>query len=145
MSNQPHPQRYTSEEILADKDIAFYNIPERVSSGMPIHYIIADEEWGWMNFVEGKYSIHDYIMKNLEWVDPEDPEAELQVAVLTISCADELSRALDAEQLCCSFLVPLHVVENSFDVLCFQSPQRDRFPVRFLPQVCRRGRSLLQS
>ena len=94
---QPHPHRYTSEEILADKDIAFYNIPERVSSGMPIHYIIADEEWGWMEFVEGKYTIHDYIMENLTWVDPEDPEAEFQVAVLTITCADELSRALDAD------------------------------------------------
>tara|TARA_B100001057_G_scaffold491588_1_gene582168 strand:- start:6260 stop:7156 length:897 start_codon:yes stop_codon:yes gene_type:complete len=94
---QPHPHRYTSEEILADKDIAFYNIPERVSSGMPIHYILADEEWVWMNFIEGKYSIHDYIMENLEWVDPDDPEAEYQVAVLTISCADELSRALDAD------------------------------------------------
>jgi len=97
MSNQPHPHRYTSEEILSDKDIAFYNIPERVSSGMPIHYIIADEEWGWMKFVEGKYTIHDYIMENLTWVDPDDPEAEFQVAVLTINCADELSRALDAD------------------------------------------------
>lgn len=96
---QPHPHRYTSEEILADKDIAFYNIPERVSSGMPIHYILADEEWGWMEFVKGKYAIQDYIMKNLEWVDPDDPEAEFQVAVLTISCADELSRVLDAD--CC--------------------------------------------
>ncbi|GFD77284.1 hypothetical protein KUL118_01460 [Tenacibaculum sp. KUL118] len=94
---QPHPHRYTSEEILADKDIAFYNIPERVSSGMPIRYILADEEWGWMEFVEGKYSIHDYIMENLEWVDPDDPEAENQVPVLTITCADELSRALDAD------------------------------------------------
>lgn len=94
---QPHPHRYTSEEILADKDIAFYNIPERVSSGMPIHYILADEEWGWMEFVKDKYTIHDYIMENLTWVDPDDPEAEFQVAVLTITCADELSRALDAD------------------------------------------------
>ena len=75
-----------------------YEIPDKVScSGSPIEYVLTDAEWGWMEFVEGKYTIHDYIMENLTWVDPDDPEAEYQVAVLTISCADELSRALDAD------------------------------------------------
>lgn len=92
-----HP-RYTSEDILANEDIWMYEIPDKVScSGSPIEYVLTDAEWGWMEFVEGKYTIHDYIMENLTWVDPDDPEAEYQVAVLTISCADELSRALDAD------------------------------------------------
>ena len=94
-----HP-RYTSEDILSNEDIWIYEIPEKVSSfGSPIEYVLTDGEWGWMEFVKGKYAVHDYIMKNLEWVDPDDPEAEFQVAVLTISCADELSRVLDAD--CC--------------------------------------------
>jgi hypothetical protein len=92
-----HP-RYTSEDILANEDIWMYEIPEKVSCfGSPIEYVLTDEEWGWMEFVKDKYTIHDYIMENLTWVDPDDPEAEYQVAVLTITCADELSRALDAD------------------------------------------------
>lgn len=92
-----HP-RYTSEDILSNEDIWMYEIPEKVSCfGSPIEYVLTDGEWGWMNFVEGKYSIHDYIMENLEWVDPDDPEALDLIPVLTITCADELSRALDAD------------------------------------------------
>ena len=91
-------KRYTSEQILADKDLAFYEIAEKVcSSGITIEYVLDDSERGWMEFVKDKYTIYDYIMKNLKWVDLEDPETGTQVAVLTISCADELSRALDAD------------------------------------------------
>ena len=94
---QPQPHRYTSPQILADKDIAFYEIPEKLSSGTPIEYVLDDAEWGWMNFVKGKYTIHDYIMGNLTWVEPDDPEEPAFIAVLTIRDADELSRALDAD------------------------------------------------
>ena len=98
MNNQPKLTRYTSQQILADKDIAFYEIAERVcSSAIPIEYVLDDAEWGWMEFVKGKYTIHDYIMENTKWEEPEDPEAPDLIPVFTIACADELSRALDAD------------------------------------------------
>lgn len=91
------PTRYSSEQLLADKDIAFYEIPEKLSSGIPIEYVLTLSEWGWMDFVKGKYTIHDFILENTKWEEPEDPEEPAGLPVLTIACRDELSRALDAD------------------------------------------------
>lgn len=89
--------RYTSDQLEANRDMAFYEAPEMAGSGIPLEYVVTGAELQWLDFVKGKYAIYDYVMANLKWEEPEDPEDPAQVPVLTISCADELSRALDAD------------------------------------------------
>lgn len=90
--------RYTSEQLKADEDLWLYEIPEMVSSsGMTIEYVLTEGELGWLDFVKGKYTIHDYLTENIVLVEPDDPEEPDCIPVLRLNDADALSRALDAD------------------------------------------------
>lgn len=78
-------QQYTSSQILNDKsDSVLYEIQESVcSSCKGITYVMTDGELQWLDFIKGKYSIADYIQRNLS------------DSILTISDNYELSIELD--------------------------------------------------
>src|SRR6056297_1202639 len=55
---------YTSEEILQSEDL--YDIQDNASMGITIKYQLTKDELQWLDFVRGRYSIADYIDKNME-------------------------------------------------------------------------------
>jgi hypothetical protein len=58
-------ERFTSEEILATDEL--YSLQDTYScSGIPFEYVLTDVELGWLDFVKGCYSIHDWINERLE-------------------------------------------------------------------------------
>lgn len=73
---------YTSNEILEQEDL--YPLQDTFgSSGISFQYRMTGEELGWLTFVQGRYSIADWIMDNLE------------ADVLTFDCPETMSRAMD--------------------------------------------------
>ena len=56
---------YTSEEILKAEDL--YRLQDSFcSSGKPFKYHLTDGELRWAKFIKGKYSISDYVLKNID-------------------------------------------------------------------------------
>ena len=56
---------YTSDQILESSDL--YDLQDTFSSsGIPFQYQMTDGEMEWLRFINGKYSIADYINENLE-------------------------------------------------------------------------------
>lgn len=73
---------YTSEMIL-DDDGTIFEIQEKICShGSDIQYQLTPDEMQWLVFINGRYSIADYLMKNV---------VEDNIVILN----DDLSRALD--------------------------------------------------
>ena len=56
---------YTSEEILQSEGL--YDIQDNASMGITIKYQLTKDELQWLDFVRGRYSIADYIDKNMEY------------------------------------------------------------------------------
>ena len=78
---------YTSDQILAMGDL--YELQDTFcSSGIPFQYKLTEGEYGWLQFVKGKYSIAEWIEKNVS------VENELNELILTFDCPESLSQAL---------------------------------------------------
>ena len=72
---------YNSTQILASKNL--YDLQDSFTcSGIPFKYILTEGEIEWLKHIQSKYSIADWIQKNLEH------------DVLTFDDSEELSEAL---------------------------------------------------
>ena len=77
---------YKSDYILSLDDL--YDIQEQASNLVPVRYLLTDDEMGWLSFVNGKYSIADFVTENSSIDD------ETENYILSIESFD-LSVALD--------------------------------------------------
>ncbi len=73
---------YTSEEILKNEDL--YELQsEFCSCAVPFRYKMTESEYEWAKFIEGKYSISDFVLRNTD--------TDL---ILSFNCPFELNKAL---------------------------------------------------
>ena len=78
---------YTSDEILASEDL--YDLQESFCcSGVPFQYQMTLGEIDYLRFVQGRYFIADFILKNMDGN-----------GLLSFNCVDELSQALAYDDL----------------------------------------------
>lgn len=81
--------KYLSEELFTES--AMYEIQDSFcTSGIPFEYVMTDGELEWLEFVKGRYSIHDWVTKNLK----EDEDGNM---VLTFDNSQSMSQALDED------------------------------------------------
>lgn len=60
--------QFTSQEILSElaKDDDFFLFDDAFSCCEKVEYKLTEAENGWLDFVRGRYSIHDYIVDNTD-------------------------------------------------------------------------------
>lgn len=76
---------YTSAEILGQEDL--YEIQERVcSSGQTVRYEMTPAELEWLEFVDGKYSIADYLRSSIDENNTVELDAEGLTEALEADC-----------------------------------------------------------
>ncbi len=74
--------RLTSEEILEKEDL--YDLQDSFSTcGIPFEYQLTEGEYQWAKFIQDKYVIADFVLKNTD-----------DNLVLSFNCVDEMSKAL---------------------------------------------------
>ena len=76
---------YTSKEILELEDL--YELQDKfVCMGIPFKYKITEAEINWAKFNKGKYSINDWVLKNID-----------ENGLLVFNCAFELEECLQSD------------------------------------------------
>lgn len=70
-------KKYKSKKILKMRDL--YGLQDTFSSsGIPFKYKLTKEELGWLNHIQGKYSIASWILGNIDrkgWLTFDDSES----------------------------------------------------------------------
>ena len=76
---------YTSKQILEKVDL--YELQESFSSsGIPFKYQMTKKEYNWAKFIECKYCISDFVLKNTD-----------NNLLLSFNCPFEMSEALKSD------------------------------------------------